>query len=106
MGLTFIGPGIVMYFYSKTNEMHHCIKLFFYCGNTTCFGRSFRPSSGVTDCTYSDRHMANRYFHLVPACKLFDMCLLLYVQALTPDDGRKDRLKHVECYCNKISLRY
>ena len=34
----------------------------FYFGMTfTCFGRSFRPSSGVQDCTYSNRHMSNRY---------------------------------------------
>jgi len=26
---------------------------------------------------------------------LFDKCLLLYVQSLTPEDGRKDRAKHV-----------
>jgi len=31
---------------------------------------------------------------------------LLYVQSLTPDDGRKDRPKHVECYSNKINLRH
>jgi hypothetical protein len=29
---------------------------------------------------------------------LFDIHLLLYVQSWTPDDGGKDRLKHVECY--------
>jgi len=29
---------------------------------------------------------------------LFDKCLLLYVQFLTPDDGRKDRPKHIVCY--------
>ena len=29
---------------------------------------------------------------------LFDICLLLYVQFSTPDDGRKDRPKHVECH--------
>jgi len=27
-----------------------------------------------------------------------DKCLFLYVQSWTPDDGRKDRLKHVECH--------
>ena len=37
---------------------------------------------------------------------LFDICLLQYVQSLTPDDGRKNRPKHVECYSNKISLRH
>jgi len=29
---------------------------------------------------------------------MFDIYLLLYVQSLTPDDRRKDRPKHVECY--------
>ena len=28
----------------------------------------------------------------------FDKCLLLHVQSSTPDDGRKDRPKHVECH--------
>jgi len=27
----------------------------------TCFGQSFHPSSGVLDCTYSNRHLSNRY---------------------------------------------
>jgi len=36
---------------------------------------------------------------------LFDICLLQYVQAWTPDNGRKDRPKHVECHSkNKINL--
>jgi len=25
--LTFIGPSILIYFYSKTNQMHQCLKL-------------------------------------------------------------------------------
>ena len=41
-------------------------------------------------------------FHLVPASKqstnLYDIYLMLYVQSWTPDDGRKDRPKHVERY--------
>ena len=28
----------------------------------------------------------------------FDKCLLLYVQSRTPDDGWKDRPKHVQCH--------
>jgi len=35
---------------------------------------------------------------------LFDICLLLYVQYWTPDYGRKDRPKHVECH-SKIKLK-
>jgi len=49
--------------------------------HSTCFGRSFRPSSGVQDCTYSIKYMSYRLadcllagtrwnrFHLVPARK-------------------------------------
>ena len=50
--------------------------------------------------TYSNRHMSNRYYCL-PASRqqyLFNICLLLYVQSWTPDDGQKDHLKHVECH--------
>jgi len=40
--------------------------------------------------------------HLGPASKqstnLYDIHLMLYVQSWTPDDGRKDRPKHVEWY--------
>ena len=34
---------------------------------STCFWRSFCPSSGVQDCTYSNRHLSNRYCCLL-AC--------------------------------------
>ena len=54
---------------------------------STCFGRSFRPSSGVQDCTYSNRNLPNRYCSLL-ASKLasreqylFGKFLLLYVQS-------------------------
>jgi len=33
---------------------------------------------------------------------LFDLCLLLFVQSLTPDGGWKDRPKYVELFQNKI----
>ena len=32
--LTFIGPGIVIYFYSKTNTMHQCIKFILFWNDT------------------------------------------------------------------------
>jgi len=28
---------------------------------------------------------------------LYDIYLMLYVESYTPDDGRRDRQKHVEC---------
>jgi len=84
--------------------MHQCTKLF-YLGMTlyTCFVRSFCPSSGVQDCTYSNRHLSNRYCLLAGRQQyLFDKCLLLYVQSWTPYDGRKDRPKHAVSFQNKI----
>ena len=33
--------------------------------HSTCFRQSFRPSSGVQDCTYSIRHMSNRFCWLL-----------------------------------------
>ena len=76
---------------------------------STCFGRSFRPSSGVQDCTHSTRYMSymlvdcllagTRWNFSWPlACSQYDIYLTLYVQSWTPDDGRKDRPKHVQWY--------
>ena len=109
--LTFIATCIVIYFYSNTNQIHQSLKFILFWNKSTCFGQSFLPSSGVHDCAYSNRHVANRYcsllasvnwleFHLVHASKrqqyLFDICVLLYVQSWTHDDGRKDCSKHVD----------
>ena len=52
----FMGPCIVIYCYSKTNQMHNFFEFTKY--HSTCFGRPFRPSSGVQDRTYSVRYMS------------------------------------------------
>jgi hypothetical protein len=57
--------------------------LFCFWGNTTCFRRSFHPSSGVQDCTYSNRHMSNRYCCLLLAadssiCSVAYSCQFTY----------------------------
>ena len=44
---TFVGPCIVIYFYSKTDQMHNISNLFILEQRSSCFGRSLRPSSGV-----------------------------------------------------------
>ena len=69
--------------------------------HSTCFGRSFRPSSGIQDCKYSITYMSyilvDRMLAGVPASMrstiLYDINLMLYVQS-----WRKDRPKHVEWY--------
>jgi hypothetical protein len=51
---------------------------------------------------FVDCLLAGTRWNLVPASKqstnLYDICPKLYVQSWTPDDGRKDRPKHVEWY--------
>jgi hypothetical protein len=65
--LTFIAPCIVIYSCSKTNKMHLFLKLFILVKHSTSFGRSFRPSPGAQDCTYSNRHMSNSCCYLLLA---------------------------------------
>ena len=71
--------------------------------HSTCFGRSFRPSLGVQDCTYSNQTDTAVCLLASREQYLFDKCLLLYVQSWTPNNGRKDSPKHVECH-SKIKL--
>jgi len=57
----------------------------------TCFGRSFRPSSGVQDYT----HSISWLLASKQSTNLYDIYLMLCVQSGTPNDGRRDRPKHV-----------
>ena len=53
-------------FYSKTNQMHQSFKFILFLKlRSTCFRRSFLPSSGIQDCTYSNRYMSVRYCWLL-----------------------------------------
>jgi len=47
--LMFMGPCIVLYFYSKNQLDAQFFEFVEY--HSTCFGPSFRPSSEVQDCT-------------------------------------------------------
>ena len=40
--------------YGTTNKMHLFLKLFILVKRSTCFRRSFRPSSGAQNCVYSN----------------------------------------------------
>ena len=81
--LTFLGPCIAHIFaeYNQKDATFH--NFFISIRRSTCFRRFFRPSSGTQKCTYSVRYLSDQY-------------LTLYAQFWAPDDGRKNRLKHVE----------
>jgi len=55
-------------------------------------------------------HVMELEFHVVPASKqstnLYDVYLMLCVESWTPDDGRKDRPKHVEWYSINSKVVY
>ena len=44
--------------------------------HSTCFRRSFRPSPGVQDCTYSNSHLWYRYGYLLASKQTAVICLV------------------------------
>ena len=74
----------MVYFYSKTNQMHKCLKfILFYFAVTLYLFRMVFPSIIWGSRLYIQKQA--------------------YVQSWNRDDGRKDRPKHLECYC-KVKL--
>jgi len=69
---------------------------------STCFGRSFRPSSGAENCVYSNGICQTA---AATCCYRGWDGTLLYTQFCAPDDGRKDRPKHVERFRRINNLR-
>jgi len=78
------------------------LKLFILVKRSTCFGRSFRPSSGAQNCVYSNgicqtAAAACCYWGwLQQVAAAVWRIPLLCTQFWAPDDRRKDRPKHVE----------
>jgi hypothetical protein len=96
--MTFVGRCIVIYFYSKTNQMHNISNLFYF-GTTFYMFQTVSPSI--------IRRLRLYIQHQVYAIQVLWLLvseqpqnlygMMLYVLYSTPDDGRRDRLKHVEC---------
>jgi len=71
---------------------------------TTYFRRFLRPSSGAQDCTYSFRYYQTNTaacWYLIPDRSrqqywVVRHYLTIHVHFCAPDDGRRNRLKHVE----------
>jgi hypothetical protein len=92
--LKFVGPCIVIYFYSKSNQMHNISNLFYF-GTTLYMFRTVFPFIIRSQSLYIHQVYViqvlwllvsgNEIFHLVPARKqpqnLYDIYLMLYVQS-------------------------
>ena len=100
--LTSVGPCIVIYFYSRTNQMHNISNLFYF-GTTLYMFPKVSPSIIRSLRLYIQHHTVQVLWLLASKQpqNLYDIYLMLYAQSYTPDDGRRDRPKHVEC-CSKI----
>jgi hypothetical protein len=86
--------------YDQQNAVLYCI--LYYCQCSTCFRRFLSPSSGAQNCTHSIWYVpgllaatANSPTLAVAASNL-DIYQMLCVQFLAPDNGWRNRLKHVE----------
>ena len=58
-----------VYFYTKPTRCTDVSNLFYLERHCTCFGQCFRPSSGVQDCTYNNRHLLNTAWHMPVAVR-------------------------------------
>jgi len=59
--LTFIGLCIANIFSEYNQQDATFLSFFISVRRSTCFRRVFRPSSGAQNCTYSVRHLSDRY---------------------------------------------
>ena len=58
---------------STTNKMQNFSNALISVRCCTCFRRVFRPSSGAQNCTYSVRHLSDRYCYLLLAWMWWDI---------------------------------
>jgi hypothetical protein len=95
---TVVVEGHVPYFHSKTNQMHN---LRVYWISVYMF-RTVFPSIIRSSRLYTQHQVYVMQVSWVLASKqstnLHDIYLMLCIQSWTPDDGRKDRPKHVDWY--------
>jgi hypothetical protein len=79
----------------------HNISNLFYFGTTFYMFRTVAPSIIRSLRLYIQHHSIQVLSVLASKQPQNLYGMMLYVQSYTPDDGRRDRLKHVEC-CSKI----
>ena len=100
VNMTFVGPCIVIYFCSKTNQMHNNSNLFYF-GTTLYMFRTVSPSNIRSLRLYTQHHTTLWLLASKQPQNMYDIYLILYVQSWTPDDGWREHPKHVEC-CSEI----
>jgi len=82
-------------FYQVHQQDATLYNILYYCQCSTCFRRFLRPSSVAQNCTHSIWYVSSLLAATASVGEL-DTYQLLCVQFWAPDDGRRNRLKHVE----------
>jgi hypothetical protein len=82
----------VIYFYSKTHQMHNIANSFYF-GTTLYTFRTISPS-------------IIRSLRLYIQHQVYVIQVILFVQSLTPDDERRDRPNRVVLFQNKFDILY
>jgi len=82
--------------------MYQCIKFILFWNDTLHVSdglsvhhqefKTVHTATGICQTDTADCLLARRQQYL------FDKCMLLYVESSNPDDGWKDRPKHVDCH--------
>ena len=96
----------------KSNQRDATLRnLFISVKCSTCFRRLLRPSSGAQNCTYSIGYFVKTLLlpstvmeemrsisstRVAGSSKVLTKFPILYIKFWAPDDGRRNRLKHVE----------
>jgi hypothetical protein len=70
--------------------------IYLFYSRCTSFRPFLRPSLGAHSCSYSFRYWNSISFTVAASSSIGWQYLKLYVQLCAPDDGQRNRLKHVE----------
>jgi len=109
--LTFIGPYIMIYFYSKTNDMHQFLKFISFCSSTLLVSdglsvhhqesKTVHTASGISQTDSADCLLAGMRWN----CSSISFPLADAVCTVLDSWWWTERPKHVEC-SNKIKIKY
>jgi len=85
-----------------TTKLIQLFFIHFFLKRSTCFRRFLRPSSGAHNCIHSFKYCQPVLLQagIVDEMELLEY-LKLCIQLCAPDDGRRNRLKHVERFKKK-----
>jgi len=78
------------------NQQYATVSDYLFLKGSTCFGRFFRLSSGALNCAFSFKYCQNICNGIAACSSNGWQYLKLNLQLCAPDDGRRNRPKHIQ----------